>query len=132
MTYAPDQKDLLIGEAMDLGGRALVNDLGERAGQLAAMVLGWDGTPPEPKHYRATWLLSFRQLLDDHRVGVERPKPDPAPVVTSEDGKAALAHERQQLAEALRSALDTLTDTELREYLDGVATYLQRKADEAL
>ena len=131
MTYTPDEQDTLVGEAMALGGRGLVNELSDRAARLAALVNEWDGVPPEPPHYKATWLLSFRQFLDQAKAGGLTATPDPPPIVTSDDGKAALAHERQMLAEALRTALDTLTDTELREYLDGLVSYLRRRADDS-
>lgn len=128
MTYTPsEQQQALIDDAAALGARALVKELGDRATQLASTLLVWDGTSPEPTHYRTTWFMAFRHFLDNHKAGVEAPESPQLQVVTSIEERAALDHERRQLATALQSALDVLTDTELREYLDGVIKHLQRQ-----
>ncbi|MEQ3552399.1 hypothetical protein WIS52_18145 [Pseudonocardia nematodicida] len=135
MTLTPDEENALTGEARELGGQDLVDDLGRRATRLASTMLEWDGIPPVPPRYRAMWFLCFRQILESHKAGEEKPRRDPGrtplpapPEVTSEDGRAALAHERALIAETLLSALDTLTDTELRSHLAQLAAYLRRLA----
>ena len=68
VTYEPDEHDELVGHAMDLGGRAFVEELQWRATEAAEAVSSWDGLSAEPEEYRRAWMSAARRL-----VAVRRP-----------------------------------------------------------